>query len=108
MIGGLNATPVGFVTKDVDYRLGESVMIPLEASAPVAENTALELKALKPGVVEISRQPEILKDQQMGFARIRTLTPGEVVLKCGEAMDPIHGNINELQDIVMKLKYSIT
>lgn len=33
---------------------------------------------------------------------------GKVVLKCGEAIDPIHGNINELQDIVMKLKYSIT
>lgn len=85
MIGALNATPASFVTKEVEYRLGESVMIPLETSAPVAETTALELKAQKAGIVEIIRQPEILKDQQMGFARIRTLTPGEVVLKCGDA-----------------------
>ena len=85
MIGALNATPASFVTKEVEYRLGESVMIPLETSAPVAETTALELKAQKAGIVDIIRKPEILKDQQMGFARIRTLTPGEVVLKCGDA-----------------------
>lgn len=32
---------------------------------------------------------------------------GHVVLKCGERIDPTRGKINELQDIVMKLKYSI-
>lgn len=85
MVSCLYAAPVSFVTKEVEYRLGESVMIPLETSVPVAETTALELVAQKSGIVEIIRQPEILKDQPMGFARIRTLTPGEVVLKCGDA-----------------------
>ncbi|MEY3395007.1 MAG: hypothetical protein RL346_1243 [Verrucomicrobiota bacterium] len=84
-ISGSMAAPVSFVTKEVEYRLGECVMIPLECSTPASETTALELKPQKPGMVEIIRQPEILKDQQMGFARIRTCAPGEVVLKCGEA-----------------------
>lgn len=82
---GLIAAPVSFVTKEVEYRLGESVMIPLETTAPATETTALELKPQKPGIVEVIRQPEILKDQQMGFARIRTMAPGEVILKCGDA-----------------------
>lgn len=32
---------------------------------------------------------------------------GYVVAKCGDLVDPSHGKVNELQDIVMKLKYSI-
>lgn len=32
---------------------------------------------------------------------------GHVTVKCGAMVDPAHANINELQDIVMKLKYSI-
>lgn len=81
----LTAAPVSFVTTEVEYRLGESVMIPLKIDAPVTETTALELKMQKPDIVEILRQPEILKDHDMGFARIRTLSPGEVVLKSGDA-----------------------
>lgn len=77
--------PISFVTNEVEYRLGESVMIPVKASAPVAETTAFELKLQKPGIVEIMRQPEILKDKDTGFARIRTLAPGDVVLKSGDA-----------------------
>ncbi len=80
-----SAAPVSFVTEEVEYRLGESVMIPLKVNASVTETTAFELKSQKQGIVEILRQPEILKDQDIGFARIRTLTPGEVVLKCGDA-----------------------
>ena len=80
-----SAAPVSFVTEEVEYRLGESVMIPLRVDAPVTETTALELKSQKQGIIEILRQPEILKDQDIGFARIRTITPGEVVLKCGDA-----------------------
>lgn len=79
------AATVSFVTEEVEYRLGESVMIPIKVDAPVAETTALELKLQKPGIVEIMRQPEILKDQDIGFARIRTLTPGEVIIKSGDA-----------------------
>lgn len=85
LAGVLSAAPVSFVTKEVEYRLGESVMIPLETSEPLTETSALEIKAQKQGIVEIIRQPEILKDQKMGFARIRTLAPGEVILKCGDA-----------------------
>jgi len=33
---------------------------------------------------------------------------GHVVVKCGDAVDPAHAKVNELQDIVMKLKYSIS
>ena len=84
-LSALAAAPISFVTNEVEYRLGESVMIPLKVDAPVAETTAHELKLQKQGIVEILRQPEILKDQDIGFARIRTLTPGEVVLKCGDA-----------------------
>ena len=80
-----NAAPVSFVTEEVEYRLGESVMIPLKVDAPVAETTTLELKFQKQGIVEIMRQPEILKDHDIGFARIRTLTPGEVIIKSGDA-----------------------
>lgn len=32
---------------------------------------------------------------------------GQVVVKCGDPIDPAHAKVNELQDIVMKLKYSI-
>lgn len=32
---------------------------------------------------------------------------GHVVVKCGDMIQPNRGRINELQDIVMKLKYSI-
>ncbi len=80
-----DAAPVSFVTEEVEYRLGESVMIPLKVDAPVAETTTLELKLQKQGIVEIMRQPEILKDHDIGFARIRTLTPGEVIIKSGDA-----------------------
>lgn len=79
------AGEVSFVTKEVEYRLGESVMIPLKMDKPVAETTSLELKSQKAGIVEILRQPEILKGQDIGFARIRTLSPGEVTLKSGNA-----------------------
>jgi uncharacterized protein (DUF1800 family) len=79
------AAPISFVTPEVEYRLGESVMIPLKAGTPVAETTPLELKMQKQGIVEILRQPEILKDQDIGFARIRTLMPGEVILKSGDS-----------------------
>jgi uncharacterized protein (DUF1800 family) len=85
-----SAAPVSFVTEEVEYRLGESVMIPLKVDAPVTETTALELKSQKQGIVEILRQPEILKDQDIGFARIRTLKIGEVVLKCGDASIRVH------------------
>jgi 1-acyl-sn-glycerol-3-phosphate acyltransferase len=32
---------------------------------------------------------------------------GHVTVKCGPVIDPSRGKVNELQDIVMKLKYSI-
>jgi len=32
---------------------------------------------------------------------------GHVVVKCGELIDPSRAKVNELQDILMKLKYSI-
>jgi len=32
---------------------------------------------------------------------------GHVTVKCGDMIDPSRGRVNELQDIVMKLKYSI-
>ncbi len=32
---------------------------------------------------------------------------GHIMIKCGEIVEPSRGKINELQDIVMKLKYSI-
>ncbi|MDX2073227.1 MAG: 1-acyl-sn-glycerol-3-phosphate acyltransferase [Alphaproteobacteria bacterium] len=31
---------------------------------------------------------------------------GHVAIKCGDVVDPSRGQVNELQDIVMKLKYS--
>jgi len=37
----------------------------------------------------------------------RSWLRGRVVAKCGEPLEPTHGNVNELQDIIMKLKYSI-
>ena len=48
------AAEVSFVTKEVEYRLGESVMIPLKMDTPVAETTSLELKSQKAGIVENS------------------------------------------------------
>jgi hypothetical protein len=77
------AAPVSFSTDQVEYRLGESVMIPVHAPSAVAEATRCELAMEKPGVIELLQQPEILKGQDTGFARIRTLSPGETVLKSG-------------------------
>ncbi len=84
-LSALAAAPISFVTNEVEYRLGESVMIPVKANAPATETTTIELTLQKQGIVEIMRQPEILKDQETGFARIRTLAPGEVILKSGDA-----------------------
>jgi len=80
-----SAAPISFMTDEVEYRLGESVMIPVKAGAAMSETTAFELEPQKKGIVEIMRQPAILKDHDIGFARIRTLSPGEVILKSGDA-----------------------
>lgn len=79
------AGPAVFLTDEMECRLGESVMIPVRVESAVQEVARCELLPEKPGVIELLRQPEILKGQDTGFARIRTLAPGETVLKCGES-----------------------
>lgn len=85
LAGWAAAEPVSFFTDEAEYRLGESVMIPVRARSAAGETVRCELAMGKPGVVEVLRQPEILKGQNTGFARIRTLAPGEVILKSGDA-----------------------
>lgn len=60
-------------------------MIPVHAPSVVVEATRCELVMEKPGVIELLQQPEILKGQDTGFVRIRTLSPGEAVLKSGSS-----------------------
>jgi uncharacterized protein (DUF1800 family) len=79
------ALQVGFFTDVAEYRLGESVMIPVRTAKAPGETTTVELHPDKPGVVEVLRQPEFLQGQATGFARIRTLAPGEVSLRSGES-----------------------
>lgn len=82
-MGLLSALPVEFFTDTVEYRLGESVMIPVRTTSAAGETTTVELQADRPGVIEVLRKPEFLRGQDTGFARIRTLAPGVVSLRCG-------------------------
>ena len=77
------ALQVEFFTDVTEYRLGECVMIPVRTASVVAETTMVDLQSDKPGVIEVLRQPEFLRGQATGFARIRTLAPGEVSLRSG-------------------------
>jgi hypothetical protein len=77
------AAPLSFFTDEVECRLGESVMIPLRTASKAGETIRVDLQADKPGAIEILRQPEILPGHDTGFARIRTLVPGVVILKSG-------------------------
>lgn len=77
------ALQVEFFTDAVEYRLGESVMIPVRATNAAGEAASADLQSDKPGVIEMLRQPEFLQGQTTGFARIRTLAPGEVSLRAG-------------------------
>jgi hypothetical protein len=81
--GACLAQQVEFFTDVAEYRLGESVMIPLRSASAVGETTTVDLETDKQGVVEVLRKPEFLKGQSTGFARIRTLAPGEVSLRSG-------------------------
>ncbi len=77
------ALPVDFFTDVTECRLGECVMIPVRTASAVAETTTVDLLSDKSGVIEVLRQPEFLRGQATGFARIRTLVPGEVSLRSG-------------------------
>lgn len=79
------ALQAGFFTDVTEYRLGECVMIPVQKAAAVEETTTLDLQVDKQGVIEVLRQPEFLRGQTTGFARIRTLAPGEVTLRFGDS-----------------------
>jgi hypothetical protein len=79
------AAPAAFLTEKCEYRLGESVMIPLQLAAPATELIAGTLEASRPGLIEVLREPEFLAGQTIGFARIRTLKPGSVELKHGDS-----------------------
>jgi len=77
------AAPLSFFTDQVEYRLGESVMIPVRTGSAVVEATDWEIRADKPGRIEILQKPQVLEGRDTGFARIRTLAPGSVVLHVG-------------------------
>lgn len=85
LAGSLLAGPGAFVSPEGEYRLGESVMIPLRLSAPADETIHGILEMNTPGVVEVLREPEFLAGHEIGFARIRTLAPGKVTLKNSES-----------------------
>jgi hypothetical protein len=102
------AGPVSFVTGEVEYRLGESVMIPVMAETAVAETTGQELVMDPPGIVEILQPPQILKDHDTGFARIRTLAPGEVVLKSGDSSLRVRVTDERPVQLVRKLRPRFT
>lgn len=85
LAGSLLAGPGAFVSPESEYRLGESVMIPLRLSAPADETIHGILEMNTPGVVEVLREPEFLAGHEIGFARIRTLAPGKVTLKNSES-----------------------
>ncbi|MFU8892176.1 MAG: DUF1800 family protein [Luteolibacter sp.] len=79
------AAPGAFVTPESEFRLGESVMVPLRLDAPAEQIVHGTLTMNRPGIVEILREPEFLAGHEIGFARIRTLAPGAVVLRNGES-----------------------
>lgn len=84
-LGAGLAIPVEFFTEVAEYRLGECVMIPVRTSSAVEDATTVDLQSDKRGVIEVLRQPEFLRGQATGFARIRTLAPGEVNLRSGSS-----------------------
>ena len=79
------AAPLSFFSDEVEYRLGESVMIPVRMESKADENVEFELKVDQPDVIEVLKLPEILAGHNTGFARIQTLAPGEVTLSSGDA-----------------------
>jgi len=79
------AVPGAFLTQSSEFRLGESVMIPIRLDSPPEKTVTSTLESNRPGIIEILRHPEFLPGQTIGFARIRTLKPGTVALKHGAA-----------------------
>jgi hypothetical protein len=79
------AAPASFLTKECEFRLGETAMIPLKLDAPAEEPTTSTLAISRPGFIEVLRQPEFLAGHSTGFARIRTLKPGSVEVTSGNS-----------------------
>ena len=77
------AGPLSFFSDEVEIRLGESVMIPVRMESKADETVEFALKVDKADVIEVLKAPEILAGHDTGFARIRTLTAGEVTLSSG-------------------------
>ena len=84
------AEPADFLTSHAEYRLGESVMIPLQRDTAAESTLTTTLRAVPAGIIEILREPEFLAGHETGFARIRTLKPGEVTLHHGDAKLRLH------------------
>ncbi len=84
------AEPADFLSSRTELRLGESVMIPLQRATPAETRVTTTLTADPPGVVEILHEPEFLAGHDTGFARVRTLAPGETTLRHGESELQIH------------------
>jgi len=79
------AAPGEFIGNVSEFRLGESVMIPIRLGTPAEETIHGTLTMDRPGIVEILREPEFLAGHEIGFTRIRTLATGTVTLKHGDS-----------------------
>jgi uncharacterized protein (DUF1800 family) len=77
------SSPATFLTKECEYRLGESLMIPLKLDTPTVEKFSGSVETSPPGIIEVLRPPEFLAGNSIGFARIRTLKPGTVTMQYG-------------------------
>ena len=57
------ADAAAFLTPESEYRLGESVMIPLHLDAAADERITSTLEMDRAGIVEVIREPEFLAGQ---------------------------------------------
>ncbi len=83
--GSALASPGEFISEEGEYRLGESVLIPLRVESAVDTRIEGVLQMDRNGIVEVLREPEFLIGHEIGFARIRTLAAGEVTLQSGDS-----------------------
>lgn len=73
-----------FVPDEATFRLGESVMVPLSRTT-IDGPLDVALTVDPPERAEVLRDVGFLAGHATGFARIRTLSPGDAVLRAGDA-----------------------
>jgi hypothetical protein len=74
-----------FDVPETTVPLGSTAVISFRTHSPASEDVSFEAEVHPPDALEIISAPELLKERQIGFARIRTNKPGVAQLRIHNA-----------------------